>query len=130
MPTRKQLISQIWIYRKRRANLTKKISQWQNQIKRIDVRNSKQYALQKAINDYFQVDIKTRIMDTKHKLARNCYYKYGMENGFEGVFLSKAIGRKRPSTASENRLKFTRSFKTNPQNKQAYHNFKNYIERK
>lgn len=130
MPTRSQYVTMIWMYKKRRLNLTKKISQWQNEIKRIDIRNSKCSQLLKMVNEFFEVDISSRIMDTKHKLARNCYYKYGMENGFEGSFLTKTIGRTRLKNAAENRRKFTKSFKENKPNKEAYHKFKNYADEK
>lgn len=127
MSSRSQYVSMIWIYKSRRLGLTKKIAQWQNEIRRIDLRNSKQEKLKNCINEYFQVDIASRKMDEKHKMARNVYYKYGMENGFEGSFLCKAIGRTKTKIAAECRLRFTRSFKTNKTNKETYHKFTSYM---
>lgn len=132
----------IWKYQKRRLvlkeqhgnfsgktkRITKKISSWNLQIRRIDKRNKFLNELIDSVNEYFDVDIRSSRMDGKHKLARKVYYKYAMEKRIQGTFVSKMINRKNIHTASEGRLRFTRSFKSNPENKKIYHNFVNYIK--
>ena len=140
MPTKKQLISHIWEYKKRRDVLIKKygyrtgktrvitdkIRTWQRQIRIIDKRNKKISLLIKSINDYFDVDITERYGDSKKILARRVYFKYGMEHGIMGKFLSESIGF--PSRAAcRSRKQYSKTFKTNPSNKEAYHKFKDYI---
>ena len=135
----------IWQYEKRRSDIrkkygsrlsvgyaqrvmmiTRKINQWKLQIKRIDKRNKKIESIQNSINSYFCVNIRDKIKSKTHSLARNCYYKYGMEHGIEGSKLSRFIGRSLLS-AHKQRTRFTRSFKTNNENKQQYHNFLNSL---
>ncbi len=148
MPTRKQLITQVWIYRKRRdeikkrykhgergaivGGLTIKIKTWLCQIRRIDARNKKLSHIINSVNTYFNVDISSRCMNKKHQLARNVYYKYSVEQrlGLSGRLLAEQIGRKDPHLVTTARREFTRTFKTNLTNRNAYHNFKNYIEQK
>jgi hypothetical protein len=67
-------------------------------------------------------------MDLNHQLARNVFYKYGIESKIHGTLLSTHL-KKYNSRAAIARGKFTKTFKTNPKNQQAYHNFKNYIEK-
>lgn len=136
---RKRFYQKIYIYKQRREGYkaegkkenyyqcTKKISQWSKGIRRLDERTSAINQMILAIDDFFEVDIKSRVLNTTHKLARNVFYKYGMENGIQGAFLSLALGRTRKKTASECRLRFTRSFPDNNGNKTTYHKFKSYM---
>lgn len=137
---RKKYYAKIYVYKQRREGFkangkkeqlyhtTKKISQWNNEIRRIDKRNSIINDLISAVNSYFEVNIKSRIFNKVHKLARNVFYKYGMENRIQGAFLSLSLGRTRKKTASECRLRFTRSFGVNQENKDIYHRFKAYMQ--
>ena len=108
-------------------NIRAKISFCKRQIKRIDARNEKIKSILYSVNKFFGVDIKSNVSNKIHSLARNCYYKYGMEHGIEGSKLSAFIGRSKLS-AHKQRTRFTRSFKTNPENKKQYHNFLNSIK--
>lgn len=137
--TKNQYQAMISMYRKRREDYKKKkyspekikkisvkISNWLGQIRRIEAREYYIQNLIESINEFFDVDIKSRCKDANHNLAQSVFYKYGMENGFTGARLVRSLGRKKTSRASIVRLRFTRSFKTNKKNRDAYHNFKNY----
>lgn len=137
---RAKYYQKIWIYKQRRVgfklqgkkkecrNATKKIRQWNEQIGRIDKRNENIRTLIFAMDLYFGVDIKSRVMDARHKLARSIFYKYGMENKIQGAYLSLSLGRAK-KVASQGRLSFTRSFKSNDLNKAHFHQFKAYFEK-
>lgn len=105
--------------------IRRKIEICRKQIKRIDKRNEQISELVKSINKFFGVDIKSKKRDSQHSIARNCYYKYGIEKGFEGSKLSVFIGRSKIS-AHRQRRRFTRSFKTNKEHQKQYHNFLNF----
>lgn len=124
----------IWTYRERRErlkaksrNLTKKISQWQNQIRRIDYKKDELKKLVKEVNKYFQVDISKKSFLPEYNLARNIYYKIAIESKIQGKVVSEFIGRSK-KIAGECRLSFTRSFGKFPKRKKAYHSFKKYFE--
>jgi predicted nucleic acid-binding Zn-ribbon protein len=124
----------IWTYKKRRkifknriSELTKKISQWNNEVRRIERTQDKLKKISKSVNDYFNVDISSKKMDDKHKLARAVYYKISIESKIQGKLVSEYIGRFK-KTAGAGRLSFTRSFKTIPKNREAYFNFKKYFD--
>lgn len=135
----------IWKYEKRREQIRKRyggyrkkgyaqavkkirrrLNSYRKQIKSIDARNKKIKELVDKINNFFEVNIKSKQKTLLLSLARSCYYKYGMEHGVDGSFLSVHIGRSR-ITAHKQRTRFTRSFKTNKKNKEQYHNFLNSI---
>lgn len=147
--SRKEYITKIWTYRERRKkyidnyegaipvsktmqykNLTKRISQWTKEIKRLDVRNEKISNIEKAIRYYFDVDIKSYSTKKEVVLARKIYFKYGLEEGIRGTHLSRFIGRVSTETARHNRTTLTESFKTIPENKEAFYNFKKYLKNK
>lgn len=83
--------------------------------------------LAKKVNEYFEVDIKNRLRQNNHTLARNIYYKVGLENKIPGSYLSKFIGRSK-RTALIGRKELLKSFKHNKKNTEAYHRFKQYFE--
>lgn len=146
MPTRKQLISQIWIYRKRKKdirgkygfrnpayvpmmkNMQRKIDAWCKEIKRIDRRNSKIITLHKKIDRFFNCKL-----TESHFASTQCrvFFKYGIEElNVEGTKLSRYLKCKNKATGARERLLFTRTFQKNTANKEAYHKFKTYIENK
>lgn len=108
--------------------LTRKISQWSREIKRLDVRKEKISKIVSQVNKYFSVRIQDRIFDTKHNLARQIYFKIGLESKICGTHLLRFIGRKNEDIAAYNRRTLIKSFKTKKENKEAYHNFKKYFE--
>lgn len=127
MRSRKQYISMIWIYENRCKALNKKIKSWKREVKRIDAKNSKAQAIIAGIKSYFNIDITKPSNKPDCVLARNCYYKFGMDNGLRGYNLVRAIGGKHLQRASTNRLSFTRSFRKNNKNRETYHKFMEYM---
>ena len=124
----------IWTYKKRRQSLkrkqrliTNKISQWQNEVRRIESKQGHLEKIVKAVNKYFNVDIMLRTNKGDYALARNIYYKLAIESKLQGKIVGEFIGRSK-KIAGESRLNFQRSFKTNPEFKEVYHNFKKYFE--
>ncbi len=114
------------MYEQRRKRLTQKIQIWRSSLKKMDERSDEVIALIKEVNKYFGVDISDK--GYKILLARQCYFKYGLETGINGHRLEAPL--KRPKNCAINSRKyFTNSFKTNPSNKQAYHSFKNYMDK-
>ena len=145
--SRKEYISRIWIYKERRKKyvsnykgsgpvsstdsyklLTKRISQWTKEIKRLDKRKEKIQCIVDSVNNYFDVDIVTRSTNSRVVLARKIYFKIGLELGIRGTHLARQIRRRSNDIASYSRITLTKSFKTNPENKEAFHNFKNYFK--
>lgn len=131
--TRGDYQRKIWTYKKRRdalkrrANsLTKKISQWQNEIGRIDKRKNNLNKIVRQVNKYFDVDISKKCIKPEYNLARNIYYKIAIESKIQGKLVASFIGRSK-KIAGEGRLSLTRSFNKHPKNKEAYHNFKKYF---
>lgn len=128
----------IWTYRKRRDvfrnrchKLSVKIRRWEACLReRESVEKKRKIVicnLVKKTNEYFQVDIKTRVTSKGHTLARNIFYKIGLESNISGIYLSKFIGRSQKK-ALLGRKELLTSFKHNKKNKEAYHNFKNFLE--
>lgn len=58
-----------------------------------------------------------------YSIAQRCFCKYAMELGYYSRDVSFFIGAKNPNAALYARLRFTRSFKTNPENRRIYHSF-------
>lgn len=138
MLTKTEYKKRIWQYEKRREKsyqtsrrLSDKIRQMKACLASREVRekniNDKVMVLLENINNFFCVDIKSGKTDYHHKLARNVYYKIGLEMQIQEAMLCRKINR-RPQTASYNREVFTKSFKDNPANKQAFYNFKDYLK--
>ena len=124
----------IWTYRKRRESckerqrlLTKKISQWENEVRRIESKQERLEKIVKAVNKYFDVDIMLRTNKGDYALARNIYYKLAIESKLQGKIVGEFIGRSK-KIAGECRLNFQRSFKIIHKHKEAYHKFKKYYE--
>jgi hypothetical protein len=114
-------------YRKGTKQLTIKISRWKQQIRRIDARTDIASKIYLRINEFFETDIRIYNGSPTHALAIKCFYKYGIEFGLSGRFLGKFLNRKSLNMGSELRLRLTRSFKTNPDNRNIYHKLKSYI---
>jgi hypothetical protein len=70
------------------------------------------------------------VCDNRGKLARNLFYKYGMEHGLLGCYLGTYCGLKGSRTAPRGRMRFTRSFKKHPENLEMWKRFSNFIKEK
>ena len=136
MATKSDYLKWIWQYKRRRQSykkhvreLSKQIDLWKGHVRRIERTNSKLKSIKTAVDEYFETDISSKKMDKKNKLARSIYYKIAIESGIEGKRVSEYIGRNKKA-AGHGRLSFTRSFGSSPENKIAFHNFKNFFENK
>lgn len=128
---RKNYKGDVAIYKTERYILyTKRISQWTKEIKRIETRKRKILKIINAVNKYFWVDIRTRSTKKDVVLARKIYFKIGLEMRICGTHLTRAIGRTHKDVATYNRNSLIKSFKTNPENREVFHNFKKYFESK
>jgi len=128
----------IWTYRQRRKvfrnhvkNLSKKIRQWEACLRNREIEEKKRKIiigkLIKRVNEYFDIDIKEKKQNKKYVLARNIYFKIGLERKLKGTHLAKEIG-KSSKAAAKGRLKLLISFKHDNKIKQTYHSFKKYFE--
>jgi len=61
-------------------------------------------------------------------LARNVFYKYGLEHGFKGPELAKYTGVEEPYIITTSRREFTKSFRTVPANKEIWNNFLTFLK--
>lgn len=128
-------------YSKRVMLMSRRIDSIKGQIKRIERRNETinqigwavqeflcipSYPSNKAHKSRLHFSIKRH--EKEFEIARQILYKYGMENGIQGVFISAYVGAKDPCTASRGRLSFTRSFVSKPENRELWHRFKNFIK--
>lgn len=117
------------LYKTRRyIILTRKISQWNKEIKRLDIRKEKIGKIVSQVNKYFNVKIQDRVFNKEHNLARQIYFKLGLESKICGTHLLRFIGRRHEDTAAYNRRVLIKSFKIKKENKEAYHSFKKYLE--
>lgn len=126
----------IWEYKRRRKILRDNIDRidhkiwvWQKAVEKIEGKESFLKKMVKEVNEYFLVDITSKVSKQNVILARSVYYKMAIENGIHGTHASKHIGRTK-SYGSKDRMKFTRTLKKNKSNREAFHNFKKYFENK
>lgn len=125
-------------YVERTEHLNRRIEYCRQQMKRIDKREAKIKELAQQVCDFLDIPLlhpsghplKNCIKQTgrQYQLARMIFYKYAMEQGIMGNFISHWVGAKWVSTASEGRLRFTRSFKNNSENKRIWDHFKLYLK--
>ena len=131
----------LWTYEKRRKihydslqRLNKSIGnmRWRLKIKEAAERKmvSRIENLITVVNYFFSVDIKSNKWDKKHRLARFIFYKIAVESQMKNTLVCKAVHKNRKA-ASYGRDVLTKSFKTNPENKELFHKFKKfYLENK
>jgi hypothetical protein len=124
----------IWTYKKRKERLSArlnsmmgKIRLWQAALDKINSKEDFLKKLVKEINEYFNVDIRSRSQKQDIILARSVYYKIAIEKGIKGTFASTFINRTK-SYGSKDRMKFTRTLEKKQSNRDAFYNFKKYFE--
>lgn len=111
-------------YQKAARNIYAKVASWKKCIKRIDARRQVMDVLKWRVYSFTGFSPKTDLD------SRYLFYKWGMEHNISGVHLSKYLGYVGRWTAGRMRLRFTRSFPTNPRNRELWHRFKQYMEDK
>ena len=132
--TKAQYQRRIWTYKKRRERLSArlnsmldKIRVWQIALDKISNKEDFLKGLVKEVNEYFNVDIRSRNQKQDTILARSVYYKIAIEKGIKGTAASKFIDRTK-SYGSKDRMKFTRTLEKKQSNRDAFYNFKKYFE--
>jgi hypothetical protein len=128
-------------YKKAVYNLECKIRTWKKAIKRIERYNGRVYNINKAISGFMGINIReTRRWSNNPDvlIARGIFAKYCLESGIPGpylrAYLGTSINRKtknfnRSSYETDIRRRFTRTFASNPKNKELYHRFLEYMQR-
>lgn len=118
-------------FNSRKYKLTIKIHTFKNAITRIEKKWDFMWNLHRRTIEFNQVDVrklKPQLRYTEKINARYCFYKYCIENGIRGHWVSQWFGFKDKSTPSRGRRIFTRSFITNPEHKKMYHDFISFIK--
>lgn len=139
------LLSQhIWTYQKRRGeyklkygessetykklskNTTLAIYNMTRKIKRLDIVAKRVKELRDKVTEFMGV---VPIGQEKGvQLAKQFYYRYGLESGITGNYLRLYIGDRNFRKPSQLRLKLIRSFQKKPENKQMWMNFKEFMK--
>lgn len=120
-----------------RVRLKRRIDYCREQIKRITKREEKIRRIAMEICEYLDISIgyygeklplRNSVTSTDERVikARKLLYKYGMEQGIQGCFISEWIGAKDRYTACRGRRAFIRSFTSHPKNYQLWNEFRNY----
>lgn len=112
---------------------SQKISKWREMERFIETRKNKIIALANHVSYFTGINVKD-ILKTKNSykenrswVARGIFCKWGMENKISGVLLSEYIGG-RADSASDIRMRFTRSFVKHKTNKEMWVRFKLYYK--
>lgn len=116
-------------YLKLSRSIQLKLDTWKKAIKRIEIRDNLIKEIDDNITEFIGKSPYKSIHSTDQLtiVAKNIFFKYGIENGISGVYLADYAGLKYRIDASRYRLQFTRSFKTNKYNLEMWHRFKDYL---
>lgn len=151
--TKNRYQSMLWMYKKRRDTIRKNLYVWRGdnklynmRVKKINLRiwyirmRIKQIAKKERqvedvidrVKEFNDVDIR-KLTGSGRKteieyLTRSSFFKYIMELGYEGSFVAAMTGYFR-TTPCMTRMEFQKTFKTNPENREFYHRFVEYMNR-
>jgi len=116
-------------YKKAVKTINNRLDLWRRKMVDIDKRRIQTIAIANAVACFTGFDVKNSV-DKKtndYNISRSLFIKYGMESGITGVLLAEYVGTTNRSYASNVRLSFTRSFATNPDNRELYKRFLKHI---
>lgn len=117
-------------YRDAVLNINNKIRTWNRQINRIDAVTQKLSAIESAVVNFVGTKIRNingQNLPHEVTLAKGIYFKYALENGLQGVDAKRFIGgSKHDGQALAYRKRFTNSFKSNPENREKWNQFKEF----
>ena len=107
-----------------------KIDNWRQCLRRIERRERLLAQYDAIVKSYMEVSVKNsaNYRTGIYAKARCLFYKYCMENGVRASDIARYCGCMDIRTPSVRRLKFTRSFATNSENKELWHRFKQFIK--
>jgi hypothetical protein len=108
---------------------TQKIAGFKRQIRRIDSRTEEVTRIGKAVKEFTGISIKRvrRNTNPKYNIPKYFFYKYGLEAGFNQVYLQNYTGTIDQGTPSRNRITLNRLLRTDPYIKQQWEAFKKFI---
>lgn len=117
------------IYKEKVYNINLKIRGWQKMIEDIEKRDNQLIAIANHLCYFLGINIKNSInyTDKKHRLARNIYYKYCLENNISATLVAEYVGASRGDIAARGRLSFNKSFEKHPENRDVYRRWETYI---
>lgn len=112
---------------------TRTLENYKNKMDRLDERagkNGLMRVVDKAMQEFIGVSIKEASPSSRVRsllLARNLFYKYCMEHGIRGRDVARYCGFAETDRASKQRMNFTRSFATCPENREMWHRFQAFM---
>lgn len=131
----------IWQYQKRRNEVKKQLGRgnsnynervkvlktgilrYRKRIKVIDDQVAKMQIIDEGVEDFVGISPREKGKKNNNEIARKLFYTWGLENGVRSTYLVDYIEstyRKGPTII---RMRFKRSFKDKPENKQLWRNF-------
>jgi hypothetical protein len=121
-------------HKTRMANVKNRIRNLRQMISRIkEDREIEIRAVAKMVEEFMDVElnsgrrVSTAIRD-RRTMARNIFYKYGLEHGFKGPELARFTEVGEPYIITTRRREFTKSFRTCHENKEAWSNFLTFLK--
>lgn len=117
-------------YKRASENINNRIRNWEKAINMIDKRNNQVMAVANQLALFTGINVKNSIRNTssEHRLTRNLFYKYCLENDISATYVAEYVGASRGDIVARGRLKFTNGFAKHPENKEKWINFKRYLE--
>lgn len=135
-PARRTDPAQKEAYNKAVEGINKKICSWGLMIRKIEEREKEIEAIASQICDFLDIPLlgnakplrnSAGSKDNRIVTGRNLLYKYAIERGYKGIYVSMWVGGD-TKTAGRGRLRFTRSFKNNSENKRIWDQFNFYLK--
>lgn len=140
MKTKNNYQQYICTYIKRRVEFKKKygyaskriqakIDIWRKAIRRFEKRELALKKMDAAIRSFLNVSVfnSTHFRKGMYAKARCLFYKHCLENGIRASDVARYCGCKDINVPTKRRILFTQSFATNPENKELWHRFKQFI---
>jgi hypothetical protein len=121
-------------YREISRRATRTLENCKAKIRRIDElagRNELMKVVDRALGEFIGVSIRDMSSTCRVRsvlLARNLFYKYCMEHGIKGRDAAQYCRCAKLDSASKQRMRFTRSFSTNPENRDMWHRFQEFMK--
>lgn len=117
-------------YKNRVVNLNRKIRLWSKTLKVIDKRNNQLMAVANCLSYFSGINVKDSIKEDtpRHRLARNLFYKYCLENEIPATCVAEYVGATRGDTVARARLTFTGTIQKDEEKWQTWQNFKRYMQ--
>lgn len=118
------------IFKKLSSHAKGRIEALRRNIKLIERRNKIIKTVDDSVFEFIGVSAKNSVgkKDIDTTLAKNLFVRYCIERGIVASQLAEFIGLKNSADVSRYRLSFIRSFKTNPENREMWYRFKDFVK--